>query len=220
MRSSLTIEIWSDLVCPWCYIGKRRFEAAVTRLSTEWAMDPSECFEVRYLPFQLDPTAREPRPVLEVYEAKFGAQAPSIIERVTAQAALDGLEFNFDRALRANTFDAHRLLWWAEHPVTGLDQAGLNESIMRAYFTEGLDIADHRVLSDRAVDIGADRDAVSEFLAGDAGRAEVQALIATAPSRQITAVPTYVIDGAWSIPGAQDVEVFVQALRRMAERGH
>ena len=218
MTSGLTIEIWSDLVCPWCYIGKRRFDAALAHLSDEWAMDPSACFEVRYLPFQLDPTAREPRPVLEVYDAKFGAQAPSIIERVTAQAALDGLEFNFDRALRANTLDAHRLLWWAAQPGTGLDQAVLNESIMRAYFTEGLDIADHQVLSDRAVDVGADREAVSGFLAGDAGRAEVQTLIASAPSRQITAVPTYVIDRAWSIPGAQDVEVFVQTLRRMAER--
>jgi predicted DsbA family dithiol-disulfide isomerase len=213
-----SIAIWSDLVCPWCYIGKRRFERAIACLADEWGVDPAEHFEVRHLPFQLDPTASSPQPVLEVYEAKFGPQAPAIIERVTAVAAAEGLEFNFERAIRANTLDAHRLLWWAEDPSVDLDQAALNESIMRAYFTDGFDIADHRVLTDCARSLGADADVVSAFLASDAGHHEVTESIASAPANQITAVPTYVIDGAWSIPGAQDVEVFAQVLRRMAKR--
>jgi predicted DsbA family dithiol-disulfide isomerase len=213
-----SIEIWSDLVCPWCAIGKRRFERAITALADEWEVDAAEHFEVRYLPFQLDPTARGPQPVLDVYRAKFGSQAPAIIERVTAVAAAEGLEFNFDRAVRANTLDAHRLLWWAEDPSVDLDQSTLNESIMRAYFTDGLDIADHRVLTDCAGTLGADTDIVSAFLASNAGHREVTELIASATSKQITAVPTYVIDGSWSIPGAQDVDVFIQVLRRMAER--
>jgi len=220
MESVLHIDIWSDLVCPWCYIGKRRFERAVDRLTEGDSDVTRDRFEIRYRPFQLDPHAPHgvAIPVSEVYARKFGPQAPAIIERVTAVAAAEDLEFNLDRAWRANTFDAHRLLWWAESTDTGVDQGDLNDAIMRSYFTDGHDISNHAVLGDCAVDAGADRAEVERFLVSTDGSGEVDELIADAAQRGITAVPTYVIEDAWSIPGAQDVDVFEQVLRRMLDR--
>src|SRR5215207_5970885 len=104
------VEIYSDVVCPWCYIGKRRFEKALA------GFDRADEVKVVWKPYQLDPTAPPtPTPVREAYARKFGGPdaASQIIDRVTAAAAGEGLEFLLDRALRANTFDAHRLMWWA-----------------------------------------------------------------------------------------------------------
>ncbi|MCX7274371.1 MAG: DsbA family oxidoreductase [Burkholderiales bacterium] len=130
----LEVEIWSDVVCPWCYIGKRRFERAVAEVAGE--------IEVRavYRPYQLDPTASPGKatPVIDAYAKKFGGpeQAAKIIEHVSGIAAAEGIEFRMYRALRANTVLAHRLLWVAE--ATG-EQHALKERLLRAYFEEGLD---------------------------------------------------------------------------------
>jgi predicted DsbA family dithiol-disulfide isomerase len=210
------VEIWSDVVCPWCYIGKRRFERALATIGDE--------IDVRavYRPFQLDPTASPGKamPVAEAYARKFGGpeRAQQIIDHVTSVAAGDGIEFRLDRARRANTLLAHRVLWWAEQPESGIDQASVKERLLRAYFVDGLDIGDPDVLADCAAEIGADRGDVVTFLAGDGGIGEVNELLAQAHAQGITAVPTYVIDGQWAIPGAQDPDVFVQVLRRMDER--
>jgi predicted DsbA family dithiol-disulfide isomerase len=209
------VEIWSDVVCPWCYIGKRRFERAVAELDGELDVD------VVYRPFQLDPTASPgaSMPVAEAYARKFGGpeQARAVIDRVTAMAHEAGIEFRMDRALRANTLLAHRLLWLAEPPCA-ISQATLEERLLQAYFIDGLDIGDPEALADCAADVGFDRGEVVEFLDGDGGTAEVMAMLRLAHDAGITAVPTFVIDGQWAIPGAQDPEVFVQVLRRFAAK--
>jgi predicted DsbA family dithiol-disulfide isomerase len=213
---TLTIEIWSDVVCPWCYIGKRRFERAVDELDGEIELD------VVYRPYQLDPTASPgtSRPVFDAYVKKFGGpeQATMLIDRVTRMAAGEGLGFRMDRALRANTLLAHRLLWWAEQPDSPVDQSALKERLLQAYFVDGLDVGLPETLADCAAQLGADRDDVLGFLAGDGGTAEVAAMLRQAADSGITAVPTFVIDRRWAIPGAQDTDTFVNVLRRLADK--
>lgn len=217
MRTVLDVEIWSDVVCPWCSIGKARFDRAVAEVAAD--------IEVRvvYRPYQLDPRAPvgAPTPVAEAYAKKFGGpeRADQIIAHVTSIAATEGIEFRMDRALRANTLDAHRLLWLAE--ATG-HQHALKERLLQAYFCDGLDVGDHEVLATCAEQVGMPRDQVRAFLESDDGVAEVQALIGAAAEHEISAVPTYVISRAhdhrsWMVPGAQDTDVFVRVLRRLAD---
>jgi predicted DsbA family dithiol-disulfide isomerase len=207
------VEIWSDVVCPWCYIGKRRFEKAVQLLHDEAQ------FEVVYRAYQLDPTASPgaSTPVVEAYARKFGGleRAEQIIDHVSAVAAEEGLDFHMDRALRANTLLAHRLLWLAE--ATGHQQA-LKERLLRAYFTDGLDVGDPDVLVECATEVGMPGPNVRAFLDSDDGLAEVRAEMQFAADAEITAVPTFVLDGKWSIPGAQDPDTFVNVIRRLLER--
>ncbi len=216
----MLVEVWSDVVCPWCYIGKRRFAAALEQLEADPAFDTP--IEIVYRPYQLDPTAPPgtAMPVAEAYARKFGGpeRAAAMIEHVTNVAAEAGLTFRLDRALRANTRDAHRLLWYAsEHGEPGT-QADVKERLLAAYFVEGRNVGDPEVLADIAGAAGLDGDDVTRFLAGDEGVAELEASLSFARDAGITAVPTYVIDNRWSIPGAQDPAVFVQVLTRLAER--
>ncbi len=214
--ATINVEIWSDVVCPWCYIGKRRFERAAEALAGELA------FDVTYRPYQLDPGAAAGRtePVVEAYARKFGGpdQARVMIERVTSVAAEEGIEFHMDRSLRANTRLAHRLLWLAEQPGSGVDQAALKERLLQAYFVDGLDIGVVAVLANCVADVGGDAEQAAALLTGDAGVDEVEADLALAAELGITAVPTFVINGQWAIPGAQDTETFVGILRRVGER--
>ena len=209
----LHVDIWSDVVCPWCYIGKRRFETALERLDDDIEI------EVRFRPFQLDPTASPGRtqPVIEAYARKFGGpeQARMLIDRVTDAAAADGITFHMDRALRANSLLAHRLLWLAEQPSSPVPQAAVKERLLRAYFTDGLDIGDPEVLADVAAELGFERDDVVSFLDSDRGRADVADLLELAADLGITAVPTFVVESQWAIPGAQDPDTFVNVLRRL-----
>jgi predicted DsbA family dithiol-disulfide isomerase len=216
VRPRVTVDIWSDVVCPWCYIGKRRFERAIGELDGEIDVD------VRFRPYQLDPTASPgtSQPVFEAYAKKFGGpeQARMIIERVTRTAAEDGLAYRMDRALRANTLLAHRLLWWAEQPGSPVAQADLKERLLQAYFVDGCDIGDPDTLAGLVAELGVDRDDVLRFLESDAGRAEVHAFLGEARELGIGAVPTFVVNGQWAIPGAQDPETFVNVLRRLGEK--
>lgn len=213
MRPSLTVEIWSDVVCPWCYIGKRRFETAAEQLRDEVDL------QVVYRPYQLDPTASpgKSQPVIEAYAKKFGGheRATQIIDHVSEVAAGEGLSFHMDKALRANTLLAHRLLFLTE----GTDQQyELKERLLKAYFVDGLDIGDPETLADCAAEVGMPREAVRAFLDSNDGIAEVQAMLRTAAEAEITAVPTFVFDGRWSVPGAQDPETFVNVIRRLLQR--
>jgi len=220
-RPVVTVDIYSDVVCPWCYIGKRKFE---TGLGLVAADDLGVDFDVTYRPYQLDPSAAPgtSEPVLDAYAKKFGGaeRAKAIIDNVSDRAADVGLEFNMDRALRANTLLAHRLIWFAgEHdaePNAGVEQAAMKERLLKAYFTDGLDIGDPEVLADCASELGIDRQVALDFLASDRGRAEVAAELDEARDEGITAVPTYVFNGKWAVPGAQEPETFAQVLRKMA----
>jgi predicted DsbA family dithiol-disulfide isomerase len=219
---TLTVEIWSDIVCPWCYIGKRRFEAAIDQVRGEVDV------HVIYRPFQLDPSSSPvaPTPVADAYAKKFGGEerAAQIIRHLTDTAAEDGLEFRMDRALRANTIDAHRLLWLAAQDDlvaaagTPLLQPELKERLLQAYFIDGLNVGDQLVLADCAADVGMDRDRVVAFLGSDDGVLEVRGELEEAGELGITAVPTFVFNGSWAVPGAQDADTFAQVLRRLGAK--
>lgn len=212
----IDVEIWSDVVCPWCYIGKRRFERALTELGDEVDV------RVAFRPYQLDPTASPgiSQPVSEAYAKKFGGpeRAAELMQHVTDVAAEDGIEFRLDRALRANTLLAHRLLWFAEQPGSPVAQADLKERLLQAYFVDGLDIGDPDVLAACAAEVGFELAEASAFLDSDRGTAEVRAELERAAELGISAVPTYVVNGQWAIPGAQDSETFVNVLRRLHAR--
>ncbi len=211
----MRVEIWSDVVCPWCYIGKRKFEAALA------LYEGDEPFDVVWRPFQLDPTAPRDRaqPVIDAYAKKFGGreQASAIIERVTQVADSVGLNFAMDKALRANTLDAHRLLAHVLRTEGSVYQSMLKERLLRAYFSEGHNISDHATLAVLAAEVGLSHDDTIDFLGSTDGLEDLAADFAAAVEAGITGVPHFVFDGRWSIPGAQDPELFLRAFRRMAD---
>jgi len=206
------VEIYSDVVCPWCYIGKRRFEDALQRF--EGAGDVT----IVWRPFQLDPHApTAPTPVADAYARKFGGpeQAARIIDRITATAAGDGLEVHLDIAQRANTFDAHRLIAYAGDRGR---QNAMKERLLQAYFVDGLDVADPAVLVDLAIDAGLDGDDVARFLASDEGKARLREELLQGLERGVTAVPSFVFENKWAVPGAQDADTMLRVLRTVADR--
>lgn len=212
----MRVEIWSDVVCPWCYIGKRRFEKAVAVLREKGVTEP---IEVTYRAYQLDPTAPAgaSTPVRDAYAKKFGGRerAEQILGHVTKVAAADGIEFRMDIALRANTVLAHRALHRALETGGPALQESLKERLLRAYFTEGLDVGDAATVARCAGEVGMDADDLAAWLDGDGGKAEVVADLRGAMDREISAVPTFVIDDRFMVPGAQDVDVFVNVLERV-----
>ena len=220
-RPTVTVAVWSDVVCPWCYIGKRKFAAGLALVEAELPEEGVDvAFEVSYHPYQLDPTAAPGAagPVIEAYAKKFGGpeRAADILANVSERAAEVGLDFRMDRALRANTLLAHRMIWLAGPPDSPAPQDPMKERLLQAYFHDGLHIGDPDVLADCASEVGFDREAVREFLASGRGTDEVLAELDEANKAGITAVPTYVVNGRWAIPGAQEPETFAQVLRKMA----
>lgn len=214
----MRVEIASDVVCPWCYIGKRRFEAAVRQLADQGGVLD---IEVRYRAFILDPSAPidEVQPVRDAYARRFGGaeKAAEILRSVTHVAANEGLELRMDQALRANTVRAHRLLKIVEREAPRL-QASINEAIMRAYFLEGLNINDTTVLVALATQRGFDSHELALELADDSPSSEsaraVQLDLEWVSQHDITAVPTFVINDSFAIPGAQDASTFARLLGR------
>jgi len=222
-RPTVTVEVWSDVVCPWCYIGKRKFASGLAQVEAELVESGTDVnFEVSYHPYQLDPTAAPGAagPVIEAYAKKFGGpeRAAAIIANVSERAAEVGLDFRMDKALRANTLLAHRLIWLAGEADSSVSQDAMKERLLKAYFHDGLNIGDPDVLADCAAEIGFDRTEVYEFLASGRGTDEVRAELEVAGDNGITAVPTYVVNGQWAIPGAQEPETFAQVLRKMADQ--
>ena len=233
--AAMRVEVVSDLVCPWCYIGKRRFDNAVAQVA---ALSGSPAVTITYRAYQLDPGAPQytaPEPVRDVYARKFGgvARADEILANVTAVARDEGITFNMHDAVRANTLRAHRLLKLVELE-SPLLQAAVNESIMAAYFTEGRNIADVATLIDCAARVGFSSSATTEQLVGDGisngvsnGVSEgassitaraVAADLLWAADRDITAVPTFVINDSFAVPGAQDTSTFVRLLTKMSNQ--
>ena len=211
----MRVEIWSDVVCPWCYIGKRRFDEALSRLREQGHGDD---IEVVYRAYQLDPSAPPggSMPAREAYARKFGGEerADQIIGHVTRIAADSGIEFRMDRAIRANTMLAHRALHRVLTTRGSTDQAALKEELLRAYFTDGRNIGDIDVVVACAERAGLDAGDLREWLDTDGSVAEVVSDIEAAQMRDITGVPAFVIDDRFLIPGAQEVDVFEQLLIR------
>ena len=209
----MQVEIWSDVICPWCYIGKRRFEAALERF------DGRDDVHVVFRPYQLDPTAAPgaTTPVRDAYARKFGGydRADEIIAHLTGVAAESGLDFHLDQAQRANTLLAHRLLWAAEHGDDPARQVELKERLLEAYFIAGANVGDPDTLARIAAAAGLSSVVIHGVLEGDLGLDETRQQLAEAASLGISAVPTYVFDGRWTVPGAQDPDVFVNVLNRV-----
>jgi|GEM_PF-48405 len=210
VSTALNIEIWSDVVCPWCYIGKRRFERSVAFFS-----HPGEV-TVTYRSFELDPGAPAERSGTHAghLDGKYGmtiAQAEQASQQMTQHAAADGLEFRFDLIRGGNTFDAHRLLHLAkEHGL----QPEMKERLLRATFTEGLSISDKPVLARLAVEAGLPAAQVQAVLDGDNYADAVRADEQQAARYGITGAPFFVADGKYAVSGAQPPEVLLQLLQR------
>ena len=213
----MRLEIFSDVICPWCYIGKRRFDRAVANLTSSGI---ELNLEVVYRPFQLDPTAPQdtPTPVREAYAKKFGGneRADEILTHVTKIAASEGIDFNLDIALRANTSRAHRLIALCQ--TTALDHTKLKEQLMIAYFCNGKDISNIDVLTNIGINFGMSGTAVVQMFESDLSVDLLNSNLERAHELGITAVPTYVFDEQWSVPGAQDSEMFERIIRRLAEQ--
>jgi predicted DsbA family dithiol-disulfide isomerase len=203
------VEIWSDIACPWCYVGKRRFEAALAQF--EHADDVS----VSWRSFELDPSApveREGDNAARIAR-KYGItveRAREMQQHLVDQAAAEGLDFRFDIVRSGATFDGHRIIHLAaEH---GLGDA-MKERLMRAYFTEGTLVGDHDSLVALGVEVGLPEDEIRVLLAGDRFAEEVRDDERTATELGINAVPTFVVDRARGVSGAQSPEVLLNLLR-------
>ncbi len=214
----MLVEIWSDIVCPWCYIGKRRFETALEQF------EHADEVQVQWRSFELDrhaPLRREGR-MAEHLAAKYGTtveQAAARLEEMDRMAEKDGLTYDLARTQGGNTFAAHRLihLGYAKDAATG---AALKEALLRAYFTELLPISEPDVLQQVGASVGLDPDDVAELLEGDRFADEVRHDEAEAAALGCTGVPFFVIDRAFAVPGAQNSDTFVEVLRRAWDRSH
>jgi predicted DsbA family dithiol-disulfide isomerase len=207
---ALSVDIWSDVVCPWCYIGKRRFEAALDRFSQR------DEVEVTYHAFELDPTApaRHDRSGPERLAEKYGVsveQAQAMNDRVTAVAAEDGLAYRLDIARGGNTFDAHRLLHLAlEHGV----QPAVKERLMQAYFTEGEPISDPDTLVRLVAEAGVPEDEARAVLASDRYGDAVREDERLGAQLGINGVPFFVVGRRYGVSGAQSADLLLGALQR------
>jgi len=211
----MRVEIWSDVVCPWCYVGTRRFEQAVERLG-----DGAD-IQVVHRAFELDPTVPAEGMDLAGYLArKFGGagRLHQVRDRLDHAAADLDIDFRWEGKRRVNTFDAHRLTAWALDVAGAATQHALHQRLFRAYFTDDLDVADHEVLARLAGEVGLDVDAAAEVLATGGYADTVRAEELRAAEHDIHAVPTFVIEGRWAMPGAQDVDTFAELLERARER--
>lgn len=203
------IEIYSDIACPWCFVGKRRFDRALAAFP--------QPVEVVYRPYQLVPDAPATASPHRAWLAeRYGPQSRAMDDRVTALGAAEGVHFDFDTALHANTFDGHRLLRLAAVEYGLPTQHLLKEKLLSAHFGEGVDVGDHTALADLAVSAGLDRTRVEAYLASDEGRDGVRAELAEAAALGIRSVPTFVIDRTWAVEGAQETSTFLKALEQAA----
>jgi predicted DsbA family dithiol-disulfide isomerase len=198
------------VVCPWCYLGKRRLEAAIEGL--EWGDE----IEVHWRAYLLDPGAPlEAQELKPVIERKYGPGAfDGMVKRLTALGAEAGIDYRFDLAQRVNSVAALRLLAWAadSEGLAVADQ--LHDLLFRAYFAEGANIADPASLTRWAQEAGLDSALAAEAIGRQAGSDRVAADLEEAAERQITGVPAFVVDGRFMIPGAQDVETIQAILER------
>jgi len=210
----MRIDIWSDVVCPWCWIGKHRFRRALELMG-----DKAPQVEVHWHPFLLDPEAdATPVPLRQAYAAKFGGaeRAGQMLAQTQDTARAEGLPMDFERGqVRITTLPAHRLLWLAGREGV---QDAVGEALFRAHFAEGRNLADPQVLAEAAAAGGIPAGRVQAMLASDEGLAEVRAGLGQAQALGIQSVPTFVIDGRYAVQGAQPPEVFAQVLEKVAAK--
>ncbi|MFG1615371.1 DsbA family protein [Nonomuraea wenchangensis] len=199
----MKVEIFSDVACPWCYIGHARFLKSAERFRAKGGT-----IEVTMRPFQLNPDASpEGEPMIPMLERKFGPNAVQMVRRVIDAAAADGLTLDYDKGVSANTFEAHRLIELATRQGRGGEMA---ERLFRAHFAEGRNVADPAVLAELAAETGVED-------TGE-GAEQVREQIARARSLGVTGVPLFLFEGKFAVSGAQPQEAFDAAIDEVAER--
>ncbi|MDI2585987.1 DsbA family oxidoreductase [Psychrobacillus sp. NEAU-3TGS] len=209
----MKIEVWSDFVCPFCYIGKRRLEEALQQAGFE-----SQA-EVEFKSFELDPTSPKTsdKSMVEVLAEKYGQSveaAKQMTAGVAEQAKTVGLNYNFDDMKPANTLDAHRLVKWASEQGKAKEA---NELLLHAYFIEAKEIGKHEVLLDLIESLGLPREEAEKVLNSDDYLTEVRLDIARAGQIGVRGVPFFVLNDKYAISGAQPLESFIGALNKVAE---
>ena len=213
MKPVIKIDIASDVVCPWCYIGKRRIERAIQELSHEFD------FDVSYLPFELNPqTPKEGFNQKEYLTNKFGGEDryDQITRHVTNVASKEGLHFNFDKQkISPNTKDAHRVIWFAKKVGK---QMQVKDAFLKAYFEEGIDLTRKENIMAVAASAGLDKTRISILLDSNEGTAEVNQLEQQNYQRGISGVPFYIINNQFGISRAQPTEVFIKALKEIGSQ--
>lgn len=206
----VSIDVVSDVMCPWCFIGHRRLDKAL-------ALVPDIDVAVTWRPFQLDPTLPEGGKDRRRYlEEKFGGpeRAAAVYDRIREAGLTEGIAFAFDRIARSpNTIDAHRVIRWAG--VEGVQHAVV-ERLFALYFLEGGDLSDHGVLAAAAAAAGMDEAVTARLLASGADRAETRAEAAHAAAIGVTGVPCFILAGRYAVEGAQPAEVLAGAIREVA----
>jgi len=237
----MTIDVYADIACPWCYVGRAHLKEALAQRSDRddsssreevvSGLRPDLDVTLRWRPFQLQPDLPpEGRDFRAVLEQKFGGwdRAERMFERIRRMGAEDGLTFNFDAIeVAPNTTDAHRLILWAQSETTSSllpgakDETGpetgdaLATALFRAYFTDGRNVSDHDVLVDCAAETGLDADDARAMLDGDDYADDVRESQQRAQRRGITGVPCYVFDDRQALTGAQPVDAFLKAVDRV-----
>jgi predicted DsbA family dithiol-disulfide isomerase len=211
-RPTVHIDVVSDVVCPWCYIGKRRLEAAI-------ALAPDVNVAINWRPYFLnDWIPREGIDRQTYLETKFGSveRYAVIAERVAAAAAIEGLTYAHDKIGRQpNTLDCHRLILWSR---SATDPAKMKQRLMDLYFAEGADLTDPKQLIQAAVDVGMDGDLVRRLLASDADIDRIEGEASAAKEAGIDGVPCFVFGGSVIVTGAQSPEYLASAIERTAGR--
>jgi predicted DsbA family dithiol-disulfide isomerase len=213
-QAPVRIDIVSDIVCPWCFIGKRRLEKAL-------AMKPDIPVELHWRPYFLnDWIPREGISREQYLTTKFGSaeRYTHIAQRVAAAAREEGLTYAMDKIGRQpNTIDAHRLIRWAESIGKA---AEMKQTLMNLYFTEGADLTDRAVLADAAAAVGLDRAKVEAALASDEGIAQIEREAEAAKEAGIQGVPMFIFGGRFAVSGAQSPEYLAEAIERAAQTGN
>lgn len=211
-QSPLSIDIVSDVMCPWCYIGQKNLDAA-RQIASEVELD------VQWRPYQLDPTLPPEGKDRQTYlNEKFGGEerATEIYQRVKDAGKASGIDFRFDlMKVSPNTLDAHRLIRWAGG-IDAQTQDKLVRRLFEEFFLEGGNVGNHKVLIDAAIHAGMDGDLVKDLLAGDQDKQEIQNEIAKAQQMGVTGVPFFIIANKYALSGAQPPEVLANAIREIS----
>lgn len=212
-RNKISIDVISDAVCPWCFVGQKRLDKAIAAL-------PDIDVGIHWRPFQLDPTIPpEGKDRKEYMRAKFGdgGRLNEIHAKLEETGRADGIAFDFDAiAVSPNTLDAHRLIRWAAS--TGEDAQGrVARRLFQLYFEEGKNIGDHEVLIEAAEECGMDAAVARTLLATDADRDKVREEIETASRMGVRGVPCFLIEGRYAVMGAQDTATLADAIRKISE---